>query len=287
MGRGVLKKECIQMKKIKTLGFILVFALLFISGSRLTFASAKIDVSKASDGLVRYEYTGDLKAKEIFAMLELPGVDKVTPQMFVSPSVLILSMGNGTYVCKVLEKLPNGKGMSVAPGGEATDAVLSKAPDEKTVFLASTIDADFAASTVCIPNYKKLTEGMTDAQKIEAIYEEVVNNYTYDYDKKDAVLKKTLKNYLPVIDVIYNVKKGICYDYSAVLAGALRSQGIPVKLVKGVAADVGDAKHAWNEIWTGEKWVVVDTTFDAAYAEAGAAYTFEKDRSKYKAQSYH
>ena len=42
-----------------------------------------------------------------------------------------------------------------------------------------------------------------------------------------------------------------------------RSQGLPTKLVKGYAKGV-DGYHAWNEVLIGGKWVVVDSTFDAA-----------------------
>ncbi|MCL2665616.1 MAG: transglutaminase domain-containing protein, partial [Defluviitaleaceae bacterium] len=81
-------------------------------------------------------------------------------------------------------------------------------------------------------------------------------------------------------DEIYAVKKGICYDYSSTLAGVLRSLGVPTRLVMGYKPkDIGDEYHAWNEILINGRWISVDSTFDAALAGVGRAYTIER---KYK-----
>lgn len=76
-------------------------------------------------------------------------------------------------------------------------------------------------------------------------------------------------------------KKGICYDYSSTLAGILRSNNIPTKVVMGFAPEI-DTLHAWNEILVDGKWVVVDTTYDSAYANAGQEYTMKKDGSLFQ-----
>ena len=270
------------MKKRKLFVFASVFfAVTLLAGAKVALANAKIDVTKGADGIVKYEYTGDLSKTDVRAMMELPGIGKINPRMYGSPSVLPLSMGTGSYKLTIAEVLPDGKGRPLSTETFA----LTGAPDEKVMFTISNMDINFDASKVCIPEYKKLTGGLSGNDVTNKLWEEVVNNYTYDYDKAKAVVNKTLKNYLPDIDTIYDAKKGICYDYSAVLGGALRSQGIPVKMCKGYAADVGEY-HAWNEILVDGKWVVVDSTVDASYAAAGVAYKFEKDASKYKATSY-
>jgi len=269
------------MKKLNLTVFAAAVVVFTALACGTAFAGGKIDTAKAGDGLVKYEYTGDLKDTEIHVSLELSGGTRITPRMYVSPSVLPLNTGTGEYQFKILEKLPNGKAKPIA---EAS-AVLEKIPDDMVIYIASNMNVDFAASKVCIPEYKKLTDGLEKADGIAALYEEVVNNYTYDHDKAKAVVDKTITYYLPDIDAIYEAKKGICFDYSAVLAGALRSQGVPVKLCKGYAEGLGEY-HAWNEIYVGGKWVVVDTTVDAAYAEHDMEYIFEKDSDKYKATSY-
>lgn len=70
-------------------------------------------------------------------------------------------------------------------------------------------------------------------------------------------------SYVPELDKILATKQGICYDYSSLFAGILRSQGIPTKLVKGYKSDLG-TYHAWNEVLIDGEWKVIDTTYDAA-----------------------
>jgi transglutaminase-like putative cysteine protease len=67
-----------------------------------------------------------------------------------------------------------------------------------------------------------------------------------------------------------------------VFGGALRSLGIPARLVMGYPPEKPDLYHAWNEIYLDGKWVAVDTTFDAELVKAGKPYSLERDRSKAK-----
>ena len=56
-------------------------------------------------------------------------------------------------------------------------------------------------------------------------------------------------------------KKGICFDYAALMAGMLRSQGVPCKLITGWV-DNG-AYHAWINVWTEKDgWVDSAIYFD-------------------------
>jgi len=262
-------------------GFFTIFFIITLYSSGIIFATAKIDTSRVSDGLAIYEYSGDLKKTAIALWLELSGGEKNTPTMNVSPSVLPMNLGTGTYTLRILEKLPNGQGRPIV----SESVELKTVPDEKIMYTASNMNVDFEASKTAIPSYKKLTDGLEGNDVIDKLYEDVINNYTYDHDKANAVTSGTLKGYLPVLDDVYAAKKGICFDYSAILAGSLRSQGIPAKLCKGFATDVGEY-HAWNEILVDGKWVVVDSTIDAAYVEVNKTPQFAKDASKFKASSY-
>lgn len=107
----------------------------------------------------------------------------------------------------------------------------------------------------------------TPIKKVEAIYKWVTTNFTYDYD----LAANPPVGYLPVVDSVLAAKKGICFDYSAVMASMLRSQNIPCKLVVGYA---GTVYHAWINVYIqgvgwvdhyiyfdGEKWTLMDPTF--------------------------
>ena len=94
-----------------------------------------------------------------------------------------------------------------------------------------------------------------------------MSNLTYDKAKASTVKS----GYLPVLDDVLAAKKGICFDYAALMTGMLRSQGVPCKLVVGYA---GTAYHAWVNVWTekdgwidgviyfdGTTWQRMDPTF--------------------------
>ncbi len=112
----------------------------------------------------------------------------------------------------------------------------------------------------------------------QVLYEFVIETIQYDYDK----IKGLDFSYIPDNDETIKKEKGICYDYSALYAAMLRSQGIPSKMAKGYAEN-SDVYHAWNEVYLNEedRWVIVDTTFDAYMNHKGFPFDYEKDASEY------
>ncbi len=109
---------------------------------------------------------------------------------------------------------------------------------------------------------------------IGAVYEYVITNIDYDYDKAETVES----GYLPNVDKILAQKSGICFDYAAVMAAILRSQRIPTRLEIGYA---GDAYHAWVSTYIkdigwingiiefdGKDWTLMDPTFAANSSES-------------------
>ena len=65
---------------------------------------------------------------------------------------------------------------------------------------------------------------------------------------------------MPNLNKIYKKKKGICFDYAALMAAMLRSQRIPTKLQVGYA---GEAYHAWISCYVDEiGWVDNIISFD-------------------------
>jgi hypothetical protein len=119
---------------------------------------------------------------------------------------------------------------------------------------------------------------LTDEEVINVIYTYVVQNMTYDYNKISGLSY----NYIPEIDTVLADTSGICYDYSVLLAAMLRSQDIPTKLIKGYASFT-TVYHAWNEIYleSEERWIVVDTTYDAFMYQNNYSYSLEKSADDY------
>lgn len=153
------------------------------------------------------------------------------------------------------------------------------------VFLASIQTVNWNRDMEAVKKANQLTEGLkTDREKIEAIYRYMVENISYDYEK----INNIPATYVPDIDEILREGKGICYDYSAVFAAMLRSQGIPYKFVKGYSTNV-KGYHAWNEVYLADedRWAIVDTTYDSVLIRSGKKTDMEKPASRYtKSREY-
>lgn len=178
-----------------------------------------------------------------------------------------LQMGEGKYTVTVFE---NVSGASYAQAYQVSFDV--KYESENAPFLQASQYVNFTGDSLCVKKAEALCKNLeTDLEKIQAIYEYVTENYVYDTEKAQSVKS----GYLPDLDKVYKAKKGICFDYSALLAAMLRSQGIPCRMLTGYVPE--QQYHAWNEIYTqeegwvtkvlyfnGKKWELTDSTFGAA-----------------------
>jgi transglutaminase-like putative cysteine protease len=99
---------------------------------------------------------------------------------------------------------------------------------------------------------------VSNLEIVRQVYFWVKQNITYDTSKVDYVRSDT--DYLPDLEQVLRDNSGICYDYAALVAAMLRSNGIPCKLITGnVLADGQDLYHAWNMIWLEEQgWVTIE-----------------------------
>ena len=125
------------------------------------------------------------------------------------------------------------------------------------------------------------------------VYDFVVKNFTYDKE-----LAKTVQSgYLPVLDTVLSKKKGICFDYAAVMTGMLRSQGVPCKLVIGYA---GTAYHAWISVYSvkdgwinsavyfdGKNWQRMDPTFASSGKESAEILKYIGDGNNYTSKYFY
>jgi hypothetical protein len=237
----------------------------------LAYASASIDTSAASKGLAKVQFTGDI-SKTVKVLVDLNGTQHIYIIRNNDPNFVPLQMGNGTYKITILQNVAGNKYKPIT-----SQTVEVKDVDVNAMFSSPSLLVDYNVGMEAIKAYINLTKGDERNDAIQKIYEDLVKGYSYDFDK----VNKLPADYVPIIDQVYKAKKGICYDYSALLACALRSQGVPTKLVMGYAPDVKEY-HSWNEILIDGKWVAVDTTYDSQMDKGGAAYTFAKDAAKRK-----
>ena len=259
------------MKKVIS---VMVMLVLVLSSFGLGYSETLNIDTDVTNGVVKVQ-VGDLSSK-IMLLVEKDGVKYTYPIVDSDVNVFPLQMGNGVYNIRVMQNIEGTKYKEISKVTSNLDL-----EDKNNVYLNSIQDIEWKDNQQAIIKATALTKGLkTDADKVKAIYTYITKNYKYDYDKAKTVTS----GYFPKIDDVYSAKKGICYDYSALFAAMLRSQGIPTKLVKGYATPTGDVYHAWNEVYVNGTWKVVDTTTDAPSVQAGKTVSMYKSTAAYSAQ---
>lgn len=219
------------------------------------YAACDIKVDSANKGIVKVNCTssngGRLKVR-----IE-KGSGKYTYDLTSGTlESFPLQMGNGEYKVTVLENSGGDKYQIVG-----ASKVTAQMADEKVVYLGSVQNVKWTPQNQSIQYGFSLTKGNTAIiDKAKTLYNYMVGGtYRYDYNK----LASLPSTYLPSIDRTYQEKTGICYDFSALFAAMLRSQGIYAKLVTGYTPNA-EGFHAWNEVYDeGSKtWLIIDTTYD-------------------------
>lgn len=150
---------------------------------------------------------------------------------------------------------------------------------------------DYNKNTKVVKKAASLTKkSKNDLAKVKKVYNYVIKNYKYD--KKKA---RTVKaGYTPNLNTIYKKKKGICFDYAAVMTAMLRSQGVPTKLIVGYT---GNAYHAWINVYSkkkgkiskmiyfnGKKWKLMDPTFASTSKSSKTIMKYIGNGKNYKAK---
>ncbi len=214
---------------------------------------AVIDISHTRDGYIMVQYLGQTD-KRLKVLLQGPTTRysyNLTPEEW---TVLPLSDGNGTYEAGVYINVVDKKYATVMTG-----KFTAEMTDEFAPFLRPNQYVNYTQATNAVKLGLEITAGIEDAlHKVAAVYDYVVSTLSYDYD-----LAATVKSgYLPDLDSVLSEKKGICFDYAALMTAMLRSQEIPCKLVVGYA---GKTYHAWISVWTEEEgWIDGAIFFDGS-----------------------
>jgi transglutaminase-like putative cysteine protease len=266
----VFMEEFVMKKLMMTAVIFMIFT---IALSSVVFAGVKWDQTTVNDGYLTVTYDGDF-SKDIKVYVTRDGV--TTNDAFsltTNNSVVIpLQLGNGNYTVSLLQLV---QGNSYKPLDSIKfSQTLTGSNDRFKLANAYVIyNKDMKFLQFYTTSYEKLA---STNDKIRKFYDDVVRSYKYDTEKAANLPK----GYVPVIDKTYESKKGICSDYSTLVAGYLRGIGVPTKLIMGYNPAIPEY-HAWNEILIDGKWMVVDATYDSAYVNANQPYTMEKDGSKF------
>jgi len=240
---------------------------------------AGIDTSALSEGYVAVSATSQTRLK--FQVIKDEDTYTYDLPADGTPSIFPLQMGSGSYRFRVMENVIEQKYSELY--SVTADAVLS---DEFQPFLRPSTYVNYSADSACVQKARELAAGAaTELDMINAIYDYIRGNITYDKDKATSVKS----GYLPYPDETLQTGKGICFDYAALAAAMLRSQGVPTKMIFGYVAPK-DLYHAWNMFYTDETgWVLVgfeagaDTwnRIDLTFAAGGADAQFIGDGNNY------
>lgn len=216
-------------------------------------AKSVIDYSNTRDGYVMVNFTAPT-VKRLKAQVKGPTTTYTYDLTAGKWEVFPLSDGSGEYQVKVFENVVDTKYLMVSSLTHTVELT-----DEFAPFIRPNQYVDYAQANNTIVKAQEVTAGLTGTlEKVAAVYDYVVSNVSYDYDKAASVKS----GYLPVLDDVLESKKGICFDYAALMTGMLRSQGVPCKLVVGYA---GEAYHAWISVWSEtEGWIEGVVFFDGA-----------------------
>lgn len=213
-------------------------------------STVRIDASNTSDGYIMMKYTG--KSPKIKVRIKKDTEYTYDLNTSGRYETFPLTEGNGNYTVILFENI-SGNMYSTA----FTQTISVTMEDTNIPFLYPNQFCNFNADSEAVKTADTLTAGKTDTlAKVEAIYKYAVDNITYDYQKASTVQS----GYLPVIDDTLQTKKGICFDYAALMTAMLRTQDIPTKLVIGYA---GSTYHAWISVYSKEQgWIDNAIHFD-------------------------
>jgi len=248
---------------------------------------ALIDYSNAKDGYVMVKYLKDTtKALRV----QVKG-QSGTAYTYILKSngdfeVFPLSDGNGEYSVGVYEQV---EGNKYSTSNSLTLNV--DLTDEFAPFLRPNQYVNYKADSETVKKAAELIKDAKDINEtISAVYEFIVNNFKYDKELAATVQS----GYLPDLDAVLAKKKGICFDYAAVMTGMLRSQGVPTKLVVGYT---GTTYHAWINVYSkesgwinsaiffdGKSWKLMDPTFASTGKESSEVMKYIGDGKNYSAK---
>ena len=210
-----------------------------------------VDASHADQGYIMIKHTTSKKALKMRITKgdETYTYDLASDERY---EAFALPFGSGKYKIQVFKQVSGKRysnDSSISFEADIADSALPYLYPNQYVSYTQDSSAVKLADSLC----EKL---QTAQEKLLAIHTLVVQTILYDYTRASSVQS----GYLPVIDDVLAQGKGICFDYAALTACMLRSQGVPTKLEIGYADKI---YHAWNSVLIDGAWQRVDTTADA------------------------
>ena len=193
-----------------------------------------LDVSNMQDGYFCAAYTGDSSKVK----LQVVTKDRIT-YTYDLPSdgslqVFPFSDGSGDYSIGIYTNVED-----TLYATEYQTTLSVPLQNEYLPFLYPNQYVWFTRDTRAVEKAAEVVSPAdTDLDAVTLVYDYVISHVSYDWDEAKTVES----GYLPDVDEVLESGRGICFDYSALMAAMLRSQRIPTRLEIGYA---GTTYHAW------------------------------------------
>ena len=165
-----------------------------------------------------------------------------------------LQMGNGSYLIAVYENVSGTRYRKLF------SFKMNVKCDPLSPFLHPNQYAWYTEGSKAVSKSHELCVCLNnDQEKLDAVRDYIKRGFLYDYMK--AIQVSSASQYLPDLEGMMRDKKGICFDFAALVCCMLRVQGIPTKMEIGYACG---GYHAWNRAFIDGKWRLIDVTAEIA-----------------------
>lgn len=230
---------------------------------------ATLDYSNASEGYIMVNYLGS--CQKVKLQLTGPNAVTYTYDIVNGFAAFPLTSGDGSYDISVCENI---EGTKYSLSFRTTINV--EGVDEFGPYLYPNQYVNFNKDNKVVTKAANLAAYCSnDLDVVSNVYNYIISNISYDYNKADTVKSGYISN----VDEILDSNTGICLDYASVMTSMLRSQRIPTRLEVGyVGKDM--LYHAWISVYiedigwlngviqfNGKEWSLVDPTFGASTNE--------------------
>lgn len=244
-----------------------------------------IDASNTDQGYVMIKYNG---GSEKIKIQITNGSTVYTYDLNARDAyeVFPFSEGDGNYAIKVFEQVSGNQYAQVF--GQTLSVRI---PDPFAPFLTPNQYVNFREGSLAVQKGADVSAGAEDQIGVVTnIYNYVIGTLSYDNEKAASVQS----GYLPDVDAVLEAKKGICFDYAALMATMLRTQDIPTKLVIGYT---GGVYHAWINVYLesigwidsciyfdGHSWSLMDPTFASSGGNSESIRQYIGNNANYQAK---
>ena len=236
----------------------------------------EFDTSRTASGLLGVTEPGlsfDELSKYRVLMQRLPKDENVRYQYWLQPGATWLPVQySGLWEFGICERI---QGTSYRLVKRIKEAV--RLSDPLIPFLQSTMYMNWTLESLCCKWLAQFRESNLNVSDLADIMQAHIKlNFKYDHELAEDV--KLKYDYCPNLDEIWESGKGICFGLTAIFNAALRSYGIPAKMIHGWwGTDESAPYHCWSEVFLDGEWKLYDVT-----AAITVPAWFPKDMLAYK-----